>query len=1106
VRFFVLGPLEVREDERRVAIGGGRQLGLLALLLVNAGEVVSRGRLIEELWAGEPPANASQSLDVYLSRLRRAFRDAGAGAALATRAPGYVLEAGETDAGRFEWLVGEGRVAMAAGDAERGARLLCEALALWRGAAYVEVADEPWARAEAGRLEELRLAANEDRIDAELALRRHAACVPELELLVARHPTRERLVGQLMLALYRSGRQAEALAAYRAARRSLVEELGLEPGRELRRVEAAVLAHDPVLDLPAAVRASPPEPAMPRRGRLQLAVVTAAVLTAGAIALIASAGDDKHERQTLAADSAGALDPVSARVLASVRVGSAPAGIASSGGRVWVTNGADGTVTRIDAAAHHVDQTIAVGSSPAGVAAGAGAIWVANALDGTISRIDPRLAQVVQTIHAGRRPVALTVGDGTVWVADSDGAAVIPIDARTGAAGVPVQLPDSPRGVAFGLGAVWVTEPLAHRLLRIDPHDGSTLAVIDVGGGAGPVAVGSGAVWVVNTLDGTVSRIDPRRNAVSAATPVGVAPTAVAASARGVWVGEEGRGQLVSLDPRSGSVRRRYTVGGAPAAVTLVGAVPWVAGGAPSGRVHRGGTLRVRYSPIGVLDPAVPSDVHPAIWRATGDGLVAVVQDFGAAQLVPDLATAVPQPTDGGLTYVFRLRPGLRYSTGAPVRASDVRRELERLYGVRSQLAVEFDALRGAAACLRRPSSCNLSQGITTDDRAGTVIFHLTRADPELLFKLASPAARPVPAGTPGTRLSRRPVPSTGPYRAAAFEPGRRLLLVRNERFREWSRAAQPDGYPDRIDIRMDPDPEARVRAVLNGDADVALEVADANLAPLRTRFAPQLRRHAQQHTSFLNFNVRRQPFDDVRARRAVNLAFDRATLARRFGGPDLSTPTCQILPRNFPGHDDYCPWTSGPRDGRWHGPDRRRARALVRASGTAGATVRFVTQRDDAIGVRAAPVLAAALRAIGYRPRIVFASQEDFFRRIATVHGLWNISDGDWIPDYPDPTQFLGLFLSCSSYHPEDPALTTNSGGYCDPRLDRLVARARALQLTEPAAAQTIWAAADRRAVDQAPWVPLVSNSAVEFLSPRAGHFTLDTSSQPQLDQFWVS
>jgi DNA-binding SARP family transcriptional activator len=181
IKFCVLGPLQASVDGRSVPVGGGRQRALLALLLVHAGEVVSRDRLIEELWAGKPPPGGSQSLDAYLSRLRRAFREAGAGDVLATNAPGYVLHAEETDARRFEALAAQGREALAAGEAGRAAQVLAEALALWRGAAYVEVADESWARIEAGRLAGLCLSAIEDRIEAEPSLGRHAALVPELE-------------------------------------------------------------------------------------------------------------------------------------------------------------------------------------------------------------------------------------------------------------------------------------------------------------------------------------------------------------------------------------------------------------------------------------------------------------------------------------------------------------------------------------------------------------------------------------------------------------------------------------------------------------------------------------------------------------------------------------------------------------------------------------------------------------------------------------------------------------------------------------------------------------------------------------------------------------
>jgi YVTN family beta-propeller protein len=1107
MRFLVLGPLEVEVDGLAVTIGGGKERALLALLLIKAGEVVSRDRLIDELWVGNPPEGASQSLDAYISRLRKAFRQAGAPDALETRAPGYVLRADDTDVLRFEGLAAEGQRALAAGDAARAAGLLGEALGLWRGSPYPEVADEQWAAPEINRLEELRLQATEDRVDADLALGRHGALAAELERLVGRHPHRERLVGQLMRALYRSGRQADALAAYRAARRSLVDELGLEPGRELRRLESAILAHDPALDLEQPDREpgiSAPVSGERPRWRPASVLLGAGAVVAIVVALVLLVGGGGESGLSIGVDTAGAVDPDSGNVIATAQVGSNPSGITTGDGRVWVANAADGTVSRIVPDTGQVDQTVEVGSSPAAITSAAGAIWVANALDGTISRIEPRGGRVVQTVRVGGRPIDLDAGAAAVWVADAHGDAVLALDERSGVPGGRIPLPAAPAGVAVGFGSLWVTEPLAHRAVRIDPRSGRTEAEVGLGAGAGPIAIGAGAVWVVNTLDGTLSRIDPTRNAVSSTVPVGNAPRDVAAGTSRVWVANEGGG-LVAVAPETGAAGREHAVGASPVGVTLVGDTPWVIGGAPAGAEHRGGTLRVRYSKFQHLDPAEPFDIHPAIWRATGDGLVAVASASGVPQVIPDLALTVPEPTDGGRTYSFQLRPGLRYSSGEAVRPSDFRRELERVHAVGSEAADLYSALRGADGCRRQPRECDLSAGVVTDDRAGTVAFHLTRPEPALLFKLSLPTARPVPPGTPRTRIARDSVPSTGPYRAGEFVPGERLRLVRNEEFEEWSRAAQPDGFPDRIEITMDNDPESRVRSVLRSDADLALEIGEideAKIARLSTQFPAQMRRHAQPNTKFLEFNVRRPPFDEPAARRALNLAIDRAAAARRLGGLPLSEPTCQVLPPSMPGYSPYCPWTRGHRNGRWHAPDLARARALVGASGSAGERVDVITIRRDTTGLAVAPVVASTLRKLGYRPRIhIYESDERFERRV--TQGDWEIKAGDWIADYPSPGQFLDYFLSCAG--PEDRADGPNAGGFCNPAFDRLIAKAEGLETANPAKAQRIWARADRLAVTQAAWVPLVNGASAELVSERTGHFTLDANSQPAIDQLWV-
>jgi DNA-binding SARP family transcriptional activator/CheY-like chemotaxis protein len=260
IEFRLLGQVEVWRDGSRVEVGGPKQRAVLTALLVRAGRVVSLDQLIEDLWPKDPPARAAATVQVFVSNLRRALEpDRARGAPprlLVTSAPGYVLHAepGAIDAHEFVRLAEQGRVALDDDDHERAAELLARAAGLWRGAALADVVDAPFAQAEAARLEELGLCCAEDRVEAELSLGRHTAVVAELEQRVGGHPMRERPRAQLMLALYRSGRQADALAVYRAGRRVLHDELGLEPGAPLQALEQAVLRHDPDLAW------EPPEP------------------------------------------------------------------------------------------------------------------------------------------------------------------------------------------------------------------------------------------------------------------------------------------------------------------------------------------------------------------------------------------------------------------------------------------------------------------------------------------------------------------------------------------------------------------------------------------------------------------------------------------------------------------------------------------------------------------------------------------------------------------------------------------------------------------------------------------------------------------------------
>ncbi|HEX6677707.1 MAG TPA: AfsR/SARP family transcriptional regulator, partial [Actinomycetes bacterium] len=253
MRYGILGPLEVIGDAGPLRVAGAKLRALLVLLLLDANRVVSVDRLVEELWGGRPPPRATVTLRSYVSMLRRVLEpDRAAGATaevLAWQPPGYVLRVGpdDLDAARFERLARDGRAVLPS-DPVAADALLGEALALWRGDALADVAFEPFAQGEVARLGELRLATAEDQVEARLAAGRHAEVVPDLERLLAANPLRERLRGQLMLALYRSGRQADALRAYRDGRDLLVEELGIEPGPALRRLQEEILLQSPTLD------------------------------------------------------------------------------------------------------------------------------------------------------------------------------------------------------------------------------------------------------------------------------------------------------------------------------------------------------------------------------------------------------------------------------------------------------------------------------------------------------------------------------------------------------------------------------------------------------------------------------------------------------------------------------------------------------------------------------------------------------------------------------------------------------------------------------------------------------------------------------------------
>jgi peptide/nickel transport system substrate-binding protein len=1083
VEFRLLGPVQAREGASEVALGGPKLRALLATLLLSANEVLSRDHLIDALWGERPPATAAHTLDDYVSRLRRAL----GGERIETRAPGYRLrvDPGELDVDRFEALLRQGRDALARDDPATALERLDVALALWHGRALADLLHEPIGQAEAGRLEERRRLAVEERHDAALRLGRHAEVVSDLERLVEHEPYRERSIAQLMLALYRSGRHAEALAVLRTARQRFAAELGLEPGPSLRELEQQILNHDERLSVAGTHRTH-------RRRRRPRVPRSAVAIGAGLLALAGGAVVASNLRDPEASSGSPAPD----RLLGfagslgegttTVPLGGAPTAMAADGNSLWLADANAGTVARTDLGSGAVAQILTVGGTPGAMAVGGGSIWVADAPGATVTRIDRTTQSVTQTIRLdGARVSALGFGDGSVWVADAGHDRLVDIDASSGEIRRTISLDVSPSALAVHAGAIWIADYDAHAVIELDAASGRPLTRVNVGQGPAALAVQPDAVWIANTVDSTVTRIDPARGVVVATIAVDSGPIALSAGEGRVWVASQHAGTLSEIDAGRGAVVRSVRLGATPTALVALDGRPWV--GVRARPARRGGRLvLLRQRPLRI-DPAVSGFNSP--FQSTGlvhDGLVTFNHVGGpsGSQIVPDLAVALPIPTDGGTTYAFRLRRGIRYSDGRPLRAADFRRGVERSFVLRASDRDLFAGIEGAGACLApSASTCNLGRGIATDERERTVTFHLLDPDPQFLVKLTNGGfAMPVPGGTPMRRTGFVPIPGTGPYKVASADRDH-IRYVRNGRFREWSHAAQPAGEPDEIVWRFGLTPVQQVREIESGRADWMADPVPGKLLPsLRVRRAAQVHSYPRPDTEWLQINARQPPFDDLRVRRALNLAIDREALAAIQGGPDTATPTCQLLPPGLAGYRRYCPYTQDvSADGTWTAPDLARARRLVAASGTRGMLVTVWGWTDDPYFPHATTQrIAATLRRLGYRTRIRSVSHDFLDDAPARVFADMTVIPVGWL-DF-SAYGFFAPWLSCRGAHAH--------GWFCDPRIDRDMRRASAVEAIQPRRAARLWAQIDHELVDRAPFVPLYNLRETDFVSRRVHNF----------------
>ncbi|MGN6799878.1 MAG: BTAD domain-containing putative transcriptional regulator [Gaiellaceae bacterium] len=1057
--FRVLGPVEVYDGDRRLPLGGPKQRAVLAVLLLGRNEPVSRDRLIDALWGEEPPTSAPHTLDAYISRLRKSL-----GPERLTRGSGaYVLhvEPGELDLDRFEALAVQGRELLADGKASDAAAKLREALALWRGDALGDLVYEPFGAHAAAPLHERRLEAVEDRADAELAAGHARDLVGELADLVRTHPFRERLLGQLMLALYRSGQQARALEAFRVGRHTLVQELGLEPGPALRELERAILAHDPSLELQAGSFA----PRHSYRRHWPTATIAAVVLAgAAAVGLVGML-------------RGGASSSV-------VRLREPATALAHGFGSVWVADAGSGSVARIDESGRAVIDRVPVGGTPGVVVTGGGAVWAASVPGESISRIDPATGTITQRLGlGGGRLAALAFGNGALWVADSTDRSLLEIDPSSGRLRHSLTLAVTPTALVVVGRRVWIADYDAGSVSEVDPRGGSVLATVRTGTGPSSLAARDGSIWVANTLDSTVSRIDASTGTLTSTLAVASNPIAVAASGRSIWVASQYPGSVTRLDAVSGAVASVESLEGSPTAAVAYGRRVWV--GTQSLAPHHGGTVTILHTRQITLDPVFQGDLLPPVSDGlTRDELVtyAHVQGSAGTRLVPDLALAVPVPTNGGTVYTFRLRPDIQYSDGQALRAADFRRAIERAFRLGAATREMFTNLIGASACNK--TQCDLSHGVVTDDTARTVTFRLVAPDPDLLANLTQPSASPVPRGTPLTRLDATAIPGTGPY-VVSEATARHIVWTRNTRFREWSHAAQPDGNPDRIELRFGLQPDQEVREIEAGRADGIVDNIPAAMLPaVRAKYPARLHSYVIPTTDFVRFNASRPPFEDVRVRRAVNLAVDRAEIVRLYGGAALATPTCQVLPPGVFGFRRYCPYK---------GPDLAEARRLVAVSGTEGQRVVVWGATDDpTISVGVVRYVASVVRSLGYHTTVHLATHRQLAHLSSDVYDRIQMIDAGW---GDSAYGFVTRWFECHG----------GDGWFCSPKVDLLNARARSLQATHPQTAAALWTQIDRELVDQAAWLPMVNERGIDFLSTRVANYQPHPYWGMLVDQLWV-
>ncbi|HSJ51662.1 MAG TPA: ABC transporter substrate-binding protein [Actinomycetota bacterium] len=855
---------------------------------------------------------------------------------------------------------------------------------------------------------------------------------------------------------------------------------------------------------------SPPAPAKASRRWAIVGGILTVALVGVSIPLLTS-GDGAEV--DIGTNSVARLSAEEGTVQLAAELGQRPGASAIGFGSLWVAHPDRGVVVRLDLDDGSRTDTIRVGTAPSGITVGGGSVWVSNAGDGTVSRINVEQNEVTQLLRVGSTPVGVAFGDDALWVADSVGAAIHRVDPATeDAETVPVA--GLPSAVAFTPDGVWASVA-PNMISRIDPKDPHVVFTRPVGNGPAAVLPAFGSIWVANSLDGTVTRVDPPTGDARAAIPVGQGPNALVAAGGLVWVATELDDAVVSIDPTTNSVIERVSVGGAAASLAMVDDDLWLAVGA-SATEHRGGTLNVSMESGAPpsLDPAVAYDQESWwILTMTNDGLLAYKKVGGpdGATIVPDLASALPTVSADGLIYRIPLRPGIRYSTGAPVRPEDFRRGIERALVLHDAGGL-LSAIEGADGCTRdEPTACDLSDSIVVDEES--VTFRLATPDPDLPFKLAMPFAFPVPADTPAEDQQHNALPATGPYEVSEAGPDG-IELVRNPEFEEWSAAAQPNGFVNRISWRYTEGTAVAFDRLTAGDVDVMIQPPGTqDLAQLRSAHPDQIVAWPGPVTFYVGFDVLKPPFDDQRVRQALNHAIDREHVVDLLGGPAVQRSTCQLLPPNFQGYVPYCPYTLDPESNVWTGRDLDRARSLIEEAGVAGTRVTVSVAQvglpDGAIETM--EYVTELLEELGLEPTLeTVPDAETYFQLIQPPTGDLpgtfagtsrhpHVYFSGWIADYPGADSFIEPLFACGERG------FANTSGWCSRSLDDRMDEALQLYTTNPGEASRTWTDIEHELVDDAALAPLSNPVTTHAVSDRVENVQVHPLWGLMLSLLWV-